>query len=68
MSKESYRGQASGRRESRHGGPERSLYEAMKVKPGLCRRPQDARSVGHLPRRAAHRKWNQPERELSCSQ
>lgn len=36
MSKESHRGQASGRRESPHGGPERSLYDAMEVKPGLC--------------------------------
>lgn len=41
-----------------HGGPERPLYEAVKVKHGLPCRPQgdgDARVMGYLPRRAADR-------------
>ena len=50
-----------------HGGPERPLHEAVKVKSGLCWRPQeiaDARVMGCLPRRIASRIWNQPrERE-----
>jgi len=56
---------------SLHGGPEKPLHGAVKVKPGLCWRPQDvrdARAVGYLPRRAAHRKWNQPKRKMYCSQ
>ena len=49
-----------------HGGPERPLCEAVKMKPGLPWRPQDigdARVMWYLPRRAANRVWNQPKRE-----
>ena len=35
----------------------------MNLKPGLPRRPQDARVLGYLPRRAVTREWNQPRRE-----
>jgi hypothetical protein len=43
---------------SLHGSSERarSLHEAVKVKPGFCWRPQDARdarAMGYLPRRAS---------------
>lgn len=51
---------------SLHGDLERSLCEAMKVKPGLPWRPQnvgDTRAVGYLQRRAANREWNQPMRK-----
>lgn len=50
---------------SLHGGQERPLHEAMKVKPGLYWRPQDVgddRAVVYLPRTAAHREWNQFKR------
>ncbi|MGE9641895.1 hypothetical protein ACQP3J_33175, partial [Escherichia coli] len=43
---------------SLHGGPERPLCEAVKVKSGLPWRPQDvgdARVIGYLLRRAANR-------------
>lgn len=56
---------------SLHGGQERPLGEAVKVKPGLLWRPQDvgdARAVGYLPRRAANREWDQPRREVCCGQ
>lgn len=49
-----------------HGGPKRLLHEAMKMKPGLCWRPQDiggARDMGCLPETAASRGWNQPGRQ-----
>ena len=49
-----------------NGDPERSLCEAVKMKPGLPWRLQDvgdARAVGSLLRRAADREWNQPKRE-----
>lgn len=49
-----------------HGGLEKPLCQAVKVKPGLPWRPQnvgDARAVGYLPRRTANRKWNQSKRE-----
>ena len=48
-----------------NGDPERSLCEAVKMKPGLPWRLQDvgdARAVGHLLRRAANREWKQPKR------
>ena len=44
------------------------LYEAVKMKPGLCWRPQDngdARAVEYLLRKAANRKWNQPKGKKS---
>jgi hypothetical protein len=53
--KESHQGQACGRVIP-------VWSEAVKVKPGLPWRPQevrDARAVGNLPRKAAHREWNQ---------
>lgn len=43
--------------ESLHGGPERSLNEAVKEKPGFCWRSQDVkdfRIMGYLPRRTAN--------------
>ena len=46
--------------------PERPLHEAVKVKPGLLQRPQDVgdeRVLGHLPRKAVNRKWNQSMRK-----
>jgi hypothetical protein len=46
---------------SLHGGPERSLCEAVKVKPGLPWRAQelrDARALGYLLRKA-----DQPKRK-----
>ena len=48
-------------------GLERSLCEAVKVKPGLPWRPQDvgdARVMGYLPRKAANREWNQLKRKM----
>lgn len=51
---------------SLHGGPERPLHEAVKEKPGLYWRPQDAgddRAVGYLPRSGAYSEWNQFKRE-----
>lgn len=60
---------AIGRRvsgKSLHGHLERPLWEALKVKPGLCWRPQDvgdARAMGYLPSRAADWGWNPPKRE-----
>jgi hypothetical protein len=42
----------------------------VKVKPGLHWRRQcveDARAMRHLPRRVAHREWNQPRREKYVS-
>lgn len=42
------------------------LHEAVKVKPGLCQRPQDDRdaiAAGYLSQRGAHKGQNQPERE-----
>ena len=47
-------------------GLERSLHEAMKVKPGLAKRPQDvrhARAVGNLPKKTGKREWNQFKRK-----
>lgn len=47
------------------GGLERSLHGTVKVKSRLSWRPQDvgeARTVRYLPRRAANREWNQPQR------
>ena len=51
---------------SLHEGPERSLYETVKTKPVLPRRPQavkDARAMGYLLRKAANRGWKQLKRE-----
>lgn len=51
---------------SLHGGPEKPLCEAEKVKPGSPWIPPDvgdARIVVHLSRRAANRQYNQPKRE-----
>lgn len=51
---------------SLHGGPERPLSEAVKVKPGFPWRPQDvedARAMRYLPGRAADTEWNQTKRE-----
>lgn len=51
---------------SLHGGPERPLYEAVKVKPGLPKNPQDtgdARVVGYLSKKVAKREWTQPKRK-----
>lgn len=50
--------------ESPHGGPERPLSKAMKMKPGFCWKPQDVggtKAVGCLPGRATYRERNQPE-------
>lgn len=50
-----------------HGGPEAPSCEAVKVKPGLCWRPQavgSARVIGYLPRRAEDMAWDQPKREV----
>ena len=47
-------------------GLEKPLHEAMKLKPVLPWELQDfrdARAVIYLPRRAANRECNQPERE-----
>lgn len=55
---------------SLHGGLERPLCEAVKVKPGLPWGPQDvgdARLVGYLPRKAADWVWSQPRREKCVS-
>lgn len=52
------------------GDPERPLNEAVKVKPELCWRPQsvgNATTMGSLPRRAAHREWDQPKRSVAVS-
>lgn len=52
-----------GAEESRYGGPEeRSLHEAVKMRPGLFWRSQDvrdARVMVQLTRRAEEREWNQ---------
>ena len=51
---------------SLHGSLERLLCEAVKMKPGLPWRPQDAgdvRAMGYLPRKAANREDNQPKRK-----
>lgn len=51
---------------SLHGGPERPLCEAVKMKPESPWRPQDAgdaRDTVYLPRRAAEQVWNQCQRE-----
>lgn len=49
-------------------GPDRPLREAVNVKPGWQRRPQedirDARPVRYLPRRAAYREWYRPKKEM----
>lgn len=50
--------------ESLHGGPERPLSKAMKMKPGFCWKLQDVggtKAVGCLPGRATYRERNQPE-------
>lgn len=44
------------------GGPERPLSKAMKVKPGLRWR------LPSLPGRATYWVWNQPKRQMCCSQ
>ena len=47
---------------SLHGGLYGPLSEAVKVKPGLGWKPQDAgnaRVLGYLPRKATDREWNQ---------
>ena len=54
---------------SPHGGLEKPLCQAVKVKPGLPWRPQnvgDARAMGYLPRKAPNKAWNQPRRK-ECS-
>ena len=54
-----------------HGGPERPLPEAVRVKPGLGWRVEDARAMGSLSRKAAGQAWNQLQREKGegcCSQ
>ena len=51
---------------SLHGGIERPLCEAVRVKPGLPWGPEDVgdvRFVGYLPKRAANREWSQPKRK-----
>lgn len=51
---------------SMHGNPESSLHEAVKVKPGLCRRSKDvgdARVVGYLLRKSANRESKWPKRK-----
>lgn len=57
MVKESIEGRdISGK--SLHGGPENPLHQAVKVRPGLCWRPEDvgdARAMVYLPRRTSHR-------------
>lgn len=43
------------------GDPERPLHKAIKMKTELCWRTQDVRcprTMGYLPKRVAHRKWN----------
>lgn len=48
--------------ESLSRGPEQTLnkaYVALKISSVA-----DTRIMRHLPRRAAHRKWNQPQREM----
>lgn len=48
-----------------HGGPERSLHNAVKVKPGLKKKHQDVggiRAVGCLPKKTAYKEWNQAQR------
>jgi hypothetical protein len=52
---------------SLHGGPKQPLYEAVKMKPGFHKRPQDARVMGYLPRRVANNVWNLPKREKYVS-
>lgn len=56
---------------SLHGGLERPLCKAMKVKPGLPWRPQnvgDARAVGYFQRRDSNRVESAHEKEMYCSQ
>lgn len=48
--------------ESLYGDPERLFHEAVKLK--LDCDAKDARIMGHLPRRAANREWNQPRKEV----
>jgi hypothetical protein len=46
--------------------PERTMYEAVRVKPMLLWGPKvsgDARNMKHLPRKVTGNKWSQPERE-----
>lgn len=53
-----------------HGGLERSFHKAVKVMPGLSCRSQhvgNARAVGYLSRKAANRKWNQPNRSVAVN-
>lgn len=55
--------------QSLHEGPDRSLCEAVKVKPGLCWKLQDVRGAGDmgcLPRREANRERNHPKRKVCC--
>ena len=50
---------------------ERPLCEAVKLKPGLFWRIQDVRDVrvmGYLLKGPADREWNQPKRNVCCSQ
>lgn len=53
----------------RQGGPQRPLYEAVKVKPKLQRLQHvgDVRTVRHLLRKAAGIKWSQPKRKATCT-
>ena len=47
-------------------GPERSLYEVLKVKSGFYWSPQDVEDVrvmGYLATEAANREWNQAKRK-----
>ena len=46
------------------GDPERPMNEAVKVKPELV---GNATTMGWLPRRAAHKEWNQPKRSVAVS-
>lgn len=49
-----------------HGGPERPPHEAVKIKPGLCRRPKMlVVPEGCLPGKAAG-SGTAPEREVWC--
>lgn len=56
---------------SRLGGPERTLYKAIKVKPGLCWRPQDAGDRNHrISAKESCRPGVEPdqERKVCCNQ
>lgn len=51
--------------EARHGGSERTLHEAVKVKPALSGRLQvvgDGQSLGTC-QRTTNKEWKQPERD-----